>query len=69
MLGEKSNTDRHIPVIISYLPIAHFTVASQRTFVRLLHYEVLLLHHQVILSSNFRIKFETTLAIPFAINT
>lgn len=39
MRGEKSNTERHIPVIISYLPIAHFTVASQRTFVRLLHYE------------------------------
>lgn len=39
MRGEKSNTERHIPVIISYLPIAHFTVASLRTFVRLLHYE------------------------------
>lgn len=39
MRGEKSNTERHLPVIISYLPIAHFTVASQRTFVRLLHYE------------------------------
>ena len=39
MRGEKSNTERHIPVIIFYLPIAHFTVASQRTFVRLLHYE------------------------------
>ena len=39
MRGEKSNTERHIPVIISYLRIAHFTVASQRTFERLLHYE------------------------------
>lgn len=39
MRGEKSNTERHKPVIIFYLPIAHFTVASQRTFVRLLHYE------------------------------
>ena len=63
MRGEKSNTERHIPVIISYLRIAHFTVASQRTFVRLLHYE------STLVTQSSYVKFETTLAIPFAINT
>lgn len=54
MRGEKSNTGRHTPVIISYLPIAHFTIASQRTFVRLLHYESTL----VTPSSYIKFKFQ-----------
>lgn len=72
MCGEKSNIERHIPVLISYLRVSltSLSLLKEHSW-GYCTMKVLSADYQVILGSNFRIKFETTLslAIPFAINT